>query len=270
MIKFLNNLANSGVKAEMTAEEGTPIRQMNMIFIFLILNTLMVSAFLLYLGNFAMFFVTILANVYFSLCIVLNAQGFHEKIRFGAVLGVHFIFIGIQFTLPPNLVTINGYLLIAFFPLLIFPPHEKRSIILLLSMSLLCLLGINLASAFEFGPWGDWQLLEVEEEMIPIVDLVFNTASAFIFFPLLFMVFSNLSLQIRRLSQAHQEAEKAKVGANKANKAKSEFLSTMSHEIRTPLNAIIGMTSLLSGSSLDEEQSGYVNTVKMGGENLLS
>ncbi|MDE7001222.1 MAG: response regulator [Lachnospiraceae bacterium] len=48
-----------------------------------------------------------------------------------------------------------------------------------------------------------------------------------------------------RLSQQQmQELDQARKEATKANKAKSEFLSSMSHDIRTPMNGIVGMTTI--------------------------
>ena len=49
----------------------------------------------------------------------------------------------------------------------------------------------------------------------------------------------------RALLQTHAELQAAKVAAERANAAKSEFLSSMSHELRSPLNAILGFAQLL-------------------------
>lgn len=77
---------------------------------------------------------------------------------------------------------------------------------------------------------------------------------AFILFALL-MVFAGYyrltRKQIRELNSAYQSAEMQRHTAERASRAKSEFLSNMSHDIRTPMNGIMGMTSVAL-NSLDD------------------
>ena len=48
--------------------------------------------------------------------------------------------------------------------------------------------------------------------------------------------------------------QKAREAAEVANRLKDEFLATVSHELRTPLNAVLGWTSLLRGTQMDDER----------------
>ena len=68
---------------------------------------------------------------------------------------------------------------------------------------------------------------------------------------------------------AQRDLINAKETAEKAAKAKSEFLATMSHEIRTPLNGVLGMAKILSSTQLTEEQISFLDTIETSGENLM-
>ena len=75
---------------------------------------------------------------------------------------------------------------------------------------------------------------------------------------------------ITTLEEHKRDLIDARQEADRANEAKSIFLSRMSHEIRTPMNAIIGYTDVLrqGGSSKKEEQK-YLTTIHSSGEHLM-
>lgn len=71
------------------------------------------------------------------------------------------------------------------------------------------------------------------------------------------------------LAAANRNLEQAKMTAEQANAAKSEFFSRTSHELRTPLNAILGFGQLLESSDLSADDRKSVEQIIRGGHNLL-
>lgn len=69
----------------------------------------------------------------------------------------------------------------------------------------------------------------------------------------------------------HEELLEAKLSAERANEAKTSFLSRMSHELRTPLNAILGFAQLMDlDPPADARHAGYVREILTAGRHLLT
>lgn len=68
---------------------------------------------------------------------------------------------------------------------------------------------------------------------------------------------------------ADEQLRHARAEADRANRAKSEFVSRMSHDMRTPLNAVLGFAQLLASDALTPEQRESVQLISRGGRHLL-
>lgn len=83
--------------------------------------------------------------------------------------------------------------------------------------------------------------------------------------------FKSVDEEIRQQMEKKSILEDALIQAQKANQAKSVFLSNMSHDIRTPMNAIVGFTNLaLDHIEQKNRVEGYLDKIKLSGNHLLS
>lgn len=96
---------------------------------------------------------------------------------------------------------------------------------------------------------------------IMIVVSLLTTVLAFL---IIFAMYMHVHKQsLIKLQQAREEADRA-------NKAKSEFLSNMSHDIRTPMNAIVGMTTIAQTNMEDKQQvSDCLKKISLSSKHLL-
>ncbi len=91
------------------------------------------------------------------------------------------------------------------------------------------------------------------------------------------LAFRNISSEKQKELEHREEERKAKqaleeayAAANRANQAKSEFLSKMSHDIRTPMNAILGMAAVAEGYLEDKAKvADCLSKIRMSGDHLL-
>jgi PAS domain S-box-containing protein len=83
------------------------------------------------------------------------------------------------------------------------------------------------------------------------------------------LAYEGFAVDITERKRLEEKLLLAKEEAEKANRAKSDFLTRMSHGIRTPMNSILGLTQITLQTKLKEEQRDYLDTVLEAGESLL-
>ncbi len=80
---------------------------------------------------------------------------------------------------------------------------------------------------------------------------------------------STIARDVSERRKSEEEREAAREAADRANRAKSEFLSRMSHELRTPMNAVLGFAQLLELDDLSPEQYEATGEILKAGQHLL-
>ncbi len=81
---------------------------------------------------------------------------------------------------------------------------------------------------------------------------------------------SQLAEALTNLKTRNKELSEAREISEQASRSKNIFLASMSHDIRTPMNAIIGLSDVLSKTTLQKDQAQYVQVINSSAQSLLS
>ena len=81
---------------------------------------------------------------------------------------------------------------------------------------------------------------------------------------------SGFNFMIEQIEQQNNELKTAKNQSDNALKTKERFLANMTHELRTPLTSIVGLSSLLEETELNNVQKDYLENIKHSSDHLLA
>ncbi|MFZ1527760.1 MAG: response regulator [Ferruginibacter sp.] len=161
-----------------------------------------------------------------------------------------------------NVLNIDYSILSYFFPIMMAYEiaydikKEFRAFLFSFSLTLLFLAACFLVPKYFF--YGYQMSDEILRTSI-ILNFVFPFALSVIF------MFTIISIHYK----THEKLVKAREESEKANRAKSAFLSNMSHELRTPLNGIIGATNLLMHEQATQSQKKYYYVLQHTSNHML-